>query len=56
MKDAIRYGNRLIMMHEGRVIIDVSGEEKSKLTVEQLLEMFTAASGNEFANDRAILS
>ena len=56
MKDAIRYGNRLIMMHEGRVIIDVSGEEKSKLTVEQLLEMFTAASGNEFASDRAILS
>ena len=56
MKDAIRYGNRLIMMHEGRVIIDVSGEEKSKLTVEQLLEMFTVASGNEFASDRAILS
>lgn len=56
MKDAIRYGNRLIMMYEGRVIIDVSGEEKSKLTVEQLLEMFTAASGNEFASDRAILS
>ena len=55
MKDAIRYGNRLIMMHEGRVIIDVSGEEKSKLTVEQLLEMFTAASGNEFASDRALL-
>ena len=56
MRDAIRYGNRLIMMHEGRVIIDVSGEEKKKLTVEDLLEMFTKASGNEFSNDRAILS
>ena len=56
MRDAIRYGNRLIMMHEGRVIIDVSGEEKQRLTVEDLLEMFTKASGNEFSNDRAILS
>ena len=56
MRDAIRYGNRLIMMHEGHVVVDVSGEEKQKLTVEQLLEMFTAASGNEFASDRAILS
>ncbi len=56
MKDAIKHGNRLIMMHEGRIIIDVSGEEKSKLTVEDLLGMFSKASGGEFANDRAILS
>jgi len=56
MKDAIAHGNRLIMMHEGRIIVDVRGEEKKKLTVEQLLELFTKASGNEFANDRAILS
>lgn len=56
MKDAIRYGNRLIMMHEGRIIIDVKGEEKQKLTVEDLLEMFTKVSGNEFASDRAMLS
>lgn len=56
MKDAIRHGNRLIMMHEGRIIIDVCGEEKEKLTVEDLLEMFTKVSGNEFASDRAILS
>lgn len=56
MKDAIKHGNRLIMMHEGRIIIDVSGEEKSRLTVEDLLEMFTKASGGEFTNDRAILS
>ena len=55
MKDAIKHGNRLIMLHAGRVIIDVSGEEKKKLTVENLLEMFTRASGDEFANDRAIL-
>ena len=56
MKDAIKHGNRLIMLHAGRIIIDVSGEEKKKLTVENLLEMFTRASGAEFANDRAILS
>jgi len=56
MKDAITYGNRLIMMHEGRVIVDVSGEEKKALTVDALLALFTKASGNEFANDRAILA
>ena len=56
MKDAITYGNRLIMMHEGRVIVDVSGEEKKALTVDALLALFTKASGNEFANDRAMLA
>jgi putative ABC transport system ATP-binding protein len=56
MRDAIKHGNRLIMMHEGRIIIDVKGEEKKNLTVEDLLGMFTKASGNEFANDRAILA
>ncbi len=56
MKDAIAHGNRLIMMHEGRIIVDVSGEEKQKLTVEDLLGLFVQASGSEFANDRAILS
>ena len=56
MKDAITYGNRLIMMHEGRVIVDISGEEKKKLTVETLLSLFTKASGSEFANDRAMLA
>ncbi len=56
MKDAIAHGNRLIMMHEGRIIIDVCGEEKKKLTVEELLNLFTTASGKEFTNDRAILS
>lgn len=56
MRDAIAHGNRLIMMCNGRVIVDVSGEEKKKLTVEQLIEMFSEASGSKFDNDRAILS
>lgn len=56
MQDAINHGNRLIMMYEGRIIIDISGEEKSKLTVEDLLEMFNRASGKKFANDRTMLS
>lgn len=56
MKDAIRIGNRLIMMHEGHVIYDVAGEEKKKLKVADLLKKFEAASGGEFANDRMILS
>ncbi|MBR3875292.1 MAG: ABC transporter ATP-binding protein [Clostridia bacterium] len=56
MRDAISHGNRLIMLHEGRVIIDVAGEEKSRLTVEDLLEMFNKASGDHFSSDRAILS
>ena len=56
MKDAIKYGNRLIMMHEGRIIYDVSGEEKKKLKVADLLAKFQVASGSEFANDRMMLS
>lgn len=56
MKDAIAHGNRLIMMYEGRVIYDVSGEEKKKLSVADLLEKFEQASGGSFANDRMILS
>ncbi|MBQ9121744.1 MAG: ABC transporter ATP-binding protein [Clostridia bacterium] len=55
MKDAIAHGNRLIMMNAGRIILDVSGEEKKNLTVDTLLEMFTKASGAEFASDRALL-
>lgn len=55
MKDAIEHGNRLIMMNAGKIIIDVSGEEKKKLTVETLLAAFSKASGAEFANDRALL-
>lgn len=56
MKDAIRYGNRLIMMYEGQVILDVSGEEKRSITVEALMEKFGKISGGEFANDRMLLS
>lgn len=56
MKDAIYYGNRLIMMHEGRVIFDVSGEEKKKLTVSDLLAKFEEVSGGEIANDRMVFS
>lgn len=56
MHDAIEYGNRLIMMHEGKIIVDVSGEEKKKLTISQLLALFEKASGSEFANDKVMLS
>ena len=56
MKDAIRLGNRLIMMHEGRIIYDVRGEEKKQLEVSDLLKKFEQASGGEFANDRMLLS
>ena len=56
MKDAIRLGNRLIMMHEGRVIYDVEGEEKKNLKVTDLLQKFETASNGEFANDRMLLA
>ena len=56
MKDAIKYGNRLIMMYEGHIIYDVAGEEKKNLHVSDLLAKFQIASGGEFANDRMILS
>ena len=55
MRDAIKHGNRLIMMNAGRIVVDVSGEEKQKLTVEMLLELFSKASGDEFTSDRAML-
>ena len=56
MKDAIAHGNRLIMMHEGTIILDIRGEEKKKLTVEDLLHQFERVSGEEFASDKALLS
>lgn len=55
MRDAIEHGNRLIMMNEGKVVVDVKGEEKKQLTVEKLLQLFEKASGSEFANDQALL-
>ncbi len=56
MKDAINIGNRLIMMNDGKIIYDVSGEEKKKLTTADLLEKFKVTSGDELDNDRMILS
>lgn len=55
MKDAITHGNRLLMLNNGKIILDIRGEEKKKLTVESLLERFEKASGEEFTNDAAIL-
>ena len=55
MKDAIAHGNRLIMLNDGKVIMDIRGEEKQKLTVEELLHKFEAASGEAFASDKALL-
>jgi putative ABC transport system ATP-binding protein len=55
MRDAIRYGNRLIMMNAGKIILDIAGEEKA-LTIEMLLDAFAKTSGEEFANDRILLS
>ncbi len=56
MRDAITHGNRLIMMKDGKIILDIAGEEKKKLTVEALLDMFSKKSGEEFSSDRALLS
>ena len=56
MRDAITYGNRLIMMYDGHVVVDVSGEEKKHLTVEQLLGLFSQASGSSEVNDKMVLS
>ena len=56
MKDAIRLGNRLIMMYDGKIIYDIAGEEKKNLQVSDLLELFAKASNGEFANDRMMLA
>ena len=55
MRDAIAYGNRLIMMYDGKIVVDVSGEEKKNLTVEQLLALFSKASGSDEADDKLLL-
>ena len=55
MQDAIAHGNRLIMMMDGKIILDIEGEEKKKLTVRNLLDQFEKASGKEFSNDSALL-
>lgn len=56
MKDAIAYGNRIIMMNAGRIILDIRGEEKKQLTVQALLHKFEEISGGEFVSDRTLLS
>ena len=56
MRDAIAHGDRLIMMYDGHVVVDVSGEEKKNLTVEQLLSLFNKASGSDEADDKLLLS
>lgn len=56
MADAIRIGNRLIMMNNGRIIFDVAGEEKKKLTTKDLLEKFKSSAGEDLDNDRMLLS
>ena len=55
MSDALKHGNRLIMMNDGKIIFDVSGEEKKNLTVEDLLRKFSENSGEAFSDDRAML-
>jgi len=56
MRDAITHGNRLIMMYEGKIALDISGEEKQKLTVEDLLAKFGQATGSNEASDKMLLS
>ena len=56
MRDAIQHGNRLIMMYDGHVVVDVSGEEKKNLTVPQLLALFSQASGSDEVDDKMVLS
>ena len=55
MKDAIVHGNRLIMMYEGNIVLDIAGEDKKKLTVEQLLAKFGQATGSDEADDKLLL-
>ena len=55
MRDAIAYGNRLVMMYNGHIVVDVSGDEKKQLTVNQLLALFSKVSGSDEANDKLLL-
>jgi putative ABC transport system ATP-binding protein len=56
MEDAIKYGTRLIMLHQGKIVVDISEEEKRHLTVPQLMEMFQKNSGTELKDDQLLLS
>ena len=56
MKAALEYGSRTIMMHEGQIILDLSGEERAEMTVERLVKYFESRSGVQLENDRLLLS
>ena len=56
MQDAINHGNRLIMMNEGHIILDIKGKEKENMTKHQLMDMFAELSGNQIENDQVLLS
>ncbi|MBR0283878.1 MAG: ABC transporter ATP-binding protein, partial [Selenomonadaceae bacterium] len=56
MRDALKLGNRLIMMYDGRILFDVAGEEKQRLKIKDLLEMFEQAAGSELSSDSLLLS
>ena len=55
MRDAIEHGNRLIMMNEGRIVLDIAGEEKKRLTVDSLLAKFSRAAGEDMVTDRVLI-
>jgi len=55
MRDAIRHGNRLIMMSSGKIVLDICGEEKQSLSVKDLIAKFSQVSGEEFSGDQALL-
>ncbi len=55
MKNAIEYGNRLVMMSKGNIVVDVKGEEKEKITIDKLMELFNSKSNNDFLSDSTIL-
>ena len=56
MRDAIAYGDRLLMMYNGHIVVDIAGEEKKNLTVEHLLDLFSKASGSDEVDDKLVLS
>ncbi|MFZ6044314.1 ABC transporter ATP-binding protein, partial [Vibrio natriegens] len=56
MKDALAYGDRTVMLHQGQIVLDVEGEERANMDVKHLLEMFSKVRGEELADDSLLLS
>ena len=56
MKQALELGNRTLMMADGRIVLDVSGQERAGMTVDDLLRRFKAGTGHDLDNDRILLS